>query len=419
MRWKDSTAPNVVVPKEVATRYFVPVLGTLTLLAAGLSGCAISKGATRQQDKIERLRMDPLQFSARRDADGNVVIDQQDAQSLFRKAGEAFEESRFEDAIRAYAAILTDFGESEFVPAARYNLALAHERAGRYDDAIRLYQAIIEAFPDAPDALDAQFQIAACLEAQERWVDADAALANILARTGLADRDVLEATVRRGHAMFALERLDEAEERYRQVLRRRRGGGEPRSQHLSRPHFAQAQFGVARIEHTRFSSQPIRLPQAVMERDIQDKAATFLRAQAAYLRSMSYKEFEISAGSLLRIGKLYEDFFEDFMSAPLPDELENQEEVDAYLGLLRTKIRPLLERAVHVHKRNLRFATRLGEDHELVGRTREHLERLTKLLETIPEPNLDAMDAEKSAKKSPEEIITDRPKVQIKKGKRR
>ncbi len=329
--------------------------------------------------------MEPMQFKARRDADGNVIIDQHDAQGLFDKAGIAFEDARYADAIAAYAAIIQDFPGSELISASRYNLALAHERAGRYDDAVRLYEVIIQANPAAADALDAQFQIAACREAQERWLDADAVLAAILARPGLADRDALEANVRRGHAMFALERLEEAESFYRTVLKRRRGGGEPRSQYMSRPHFAQAQFGVARIEHRRFKDQPIRLPQEVMERDIQDKAATFLRAQAAYLRSMSYKELEISSGALLSIGKLYEEFYDDFMNAPLPKELANQEEKDVYLLELKKKIRPLIERAVYVHKRNLRFATRLGEQHEVVGRTRDHLDRLTKLLDTIPE----------------------------------
>lgn len=360
--------------------------------------------------------MDPMAFKARRGADGGIVIEQHDAQALFDRAGVAFEDGRFPDAIAAYASLLQEFPGSELAPAARYNLALAHERAGRYDEAVRLYEAIVAADPQAADALDAQFQIAACREAQERWLDADAVLAAILSRSDLADRDTLEATVRRGHAMFALQRLDEAESQYRTVLKRRRGGGEPRAQYMSRPQFAQAQFGVARIEHQRFGAQPIRLPQAQMERDIQDKAATFLRAQAAYLRSMSYKELEISSGALLSVGRLYEEFFDDFMDAPLPKELANQEEIDVYHRELRKKIRPLIQRAVYVHKRNLRFATRLGEEHEVVGRTREHLERMTKLLESIPEPDPPEPDgsepddgARRTAKQSADDIVTDGP----------
>ena len=362
---KNSAAADVTVPKEHASLAIAthtpaalrnPVaLGTL-VCAASLASTLSAGGCVSlpkpPPEKVERLSMDPILFTARHDAQGNVVIDQHDARELFDAGGSAFEEARYADAIAAYTALIQDFPTSELAAASGYNLALAHERAGRYDDAVRLYSAIVLADPEAADALDAQFQIAACREAQERWADADEILAVILARAGLPARDALEATVRRGHAMFALERLDEAETFYRIVLRKRRGGGEPRSQHMSRPHFAQAQFGVARIEHRRFSEQPIRLPQEVMERDIKEKAATFLRAQAAYLRSMSYKELEISSGALLAIGKLYEEFYDDFMNAPLPKELANQEERDVYLLELKRKIRPLIERAVYVHKRN-------------------------------------------------------------------
>ena len=382
----------------------------MTLVLASGSGCVTAPKPPPTH--VQRLSMDPLQFKARRDAQGKLVIEQHDAQALFDRAGVAFEEGRFLDAIPSYASLLKDFADSELAAAARYNLALTHEKAGQYDEAVRLYEVIIHADPAASDALDALFQIAACREAQERWLDADAVLATILTRPKLGDRDLLEATVRRGHAMFALERLDEAETLYRTVLKRRRGGGEPRAQYMSRPHFAQAQFGVGRIEHKRFDDQPIRLPQDVMDRDIENKAATFLRAQAAYLRAMSYKELEISSGALLSIGRLYEEFYDDFMSAPLPKELANQHEIDVYLLELKKKIRPLIQRAVYVHKRNLRFATRLGEKHELVGRTRDHLDRLTKLLDSIPVPEPPSQDEDgkrKTARKSADDIVHDGP----------
>ena len=109
-------------------------------------------------------------------------------------------------------------------------------------------------------------------------------------------------------------------------------------------------------------------------------------------------------------------FFDDLVESPLPPELANQEEVDVYLEELRKKIRPLIARAVYVHKRNLRFANRLGEDHELVTRTKEHLDRLTKVLASIPEPpppkaaevpdGDEVEDGDKTARKTPEDLLS-------------
>jgi tetratricopeptide (TPR) repeat protein len=317
--------------------------------------------------------MEPLHFVAKQGESG-IVIEDRDAQTLFRRAGSAFEEGRHTDAIRDYELLLADFPGSHYKAAGRYNLGLTYEKAGRHGDAVQVYRAIIAETPEGKDALDASFRIATCYESLHDWERAAEAFAAVLRRGDLSDGDRIEASVRHGMSLLELGRLDAAEMALRAVLRPARGRG-PRPLLPTNHLLAQAQFGMARIEHARFTTTPIRLPQHLMEQDIQEKARTFLRAQAAYLRAMGFRDRYWSSAAGLRIGLLYEDFYDDLMEAPVPAEL-NEEEVTVYFEELRKTIRPLVERAIYVYERNIRLAEGLGDGNQVLVETQERLDRL-------------------------------------------
>jgi len=366
---------------------------TLLLLLPALAGCAASRGAGRPDSR--HVDMDPMHFVARR-TEAGLVIDHMDAEGLFRRGGLAFEEGRAREAVAAYETLLAEFPGSPWAPAARYNLGLSYQKLGRYLDAIRAFGDVLRLSVHSRDASDALFRIAGCYEALEDWPHVVRTLEALLRRPDLLADDRVEARVRLGGALLELGRLDDAERELRAVLERHKRGP-PRPLLASSRFLAQAQHGLARVEHLRFSAAPIRLPEDVMARDIEAKASTFLRAQAAYLRAMSFKDRYWSSASGLGIGALYEDFYNDLMAAPIPPEIiEDAEAKEVYFEELRKVIRPLVQRAIYVYEKNTRLASGLGADSTVLQETESRLDRLRKFLETHPEPEEAPADSQRA-----------------------
>ena len=342
------------------------------------AGCTTTRQATRPDGPVEHVQMEPMQVIARRTPHG-TVIETRDAMSLFRAGGDAFQDGRYAEAAAAYSVLLAEFPASTYSDAARYNLGLALEKAGRIAEAITAFQQVVAHGADPKDAIDATFRIAGCYEALKDWERVEQTLHGLRERQDLTDENRVEADVRLGMAYLHRDQLDEAEARFRAVLRRNKTGP-PRPLLPSDRFLAQAQYGVSRVEHRRFSLRSIRLPQELMDQDVQEKARTFLRAQAAYLRAMGYKDRYWSSASGLKVGALYEDFYNDLMTAPVPKEL-NAEEVEVYFEELRKVIRPLVERAIYVYEKNARLAEGLGPESEVLQETRDRLERLRKFVD--------------------------------------
>ena len=120
-----------------------------------------------------------------------------------------------------------------------------------------------------------------------------------------------------------------------------------------------------------------------MGNDLQEKAELFMAAQHNYIRALSYHHPKWSMAAGYMIGRLYEDFYKDILSAEIPDDL-TQEHLTLYFEELRTQIRPLMVRAVQVYEKNLSLSERIGTsagENEWVAVTSQHLERLRMYLD--------------------------------------
>jgi tetratricopeptide (TPR) repeat protein len=350
----------------------------LLLAASSLGGCAHRPPVPSPPAPVTHVEMEPLQLVAQRRGEKLEIV-HRDAAGLFREGGEAFEQAQYLRAVDRYQLLLAEFPDSSYAPVTRFNLGLALEQLDRHEEALTQYRHLIQQAPSSPDALDARFRSASCLNALRRHAEEAATLREILTITELGREDRLLAQIRLGDALLAAGQLDEAERVYLAVLSRPEPKGLPAPLLLPVSLQAQAQFGKARVEHERFLLQPIRLPQEQMDRDIHDKASSFLRAQAAYLKTIHLKVGEYVAAAGLKVGTLYEDFYRDLLAAPVPPELD-AEETEIYFEELRKVIRPLVEQAIHVYERNLTYSERFGLGNDWVDQTRARLERLRRFL---------------------------------------
>jgi len=347
-------------------------------VAALVLPCVLA-GACATTPKKGSAPMEKMKVVGETKPDGQVTARAYDAATLFERGLAAQQEDRLDAAVEAYHAIIAEFSESIYVVPTRYNLGMALEQLGRHEEAAAQYQALITAAPGSADARDAAFRLAVCQRVLGRYAEAERTLRVLLTDRGARPLERYLARIRLGEVLIALLRLDDAEHELRSLLTRARPRPNRTEPLLTGPMLAEAQYTLARVYRTRFDALPIRLPLEQMGKDVAAKVEVFKRAQSAYLRAVRIGVAATTTASGMELGQMYEDFCRDFVEAPIPPDLA-QEEIDVYYELLLKEVRPLLGQAIYVYEKSLGVAERLGAANDFVESSRGRLEALKKAL---------------------------------------
>lgn len=349
-------------------------LGIVTLVAVVLAGCA---GTTRQ------VELDPLSFTATRTEDG-VKVDTLDPEVLFQEAAADFEAGRHDDAVRRFGLILRHFPNDPLAAPARFNRGLALLGARRPAAAADDFRAYLATRPDAPDRADALAHLGEALLDSGEWSGAREAL---LARldAGPATRlQEVETRARLARACRMLGRYEESRGHVERVLSLH--DRDATSPEMAGNYFvAMAAFEGASTWHDLFGLIRFVLPTDRMEKDLTDKATLFLKAQAEYLRTIRLRNVYWGVQAGIRVGRMYEEFYDAIMTAQTPPEF-TEEELRLYRDDLKSKARPLVAKAVAAYERNLAAAKMYGAREEWFGDMAARLERLKRILEDDAPP---------------------------------
>ena len=344
--------------------------------ALGGKGPAGSLDATPQPTQV--LKMEGVTF--RRTAEG-VVAEFRDPASLFEEGDKLYREKRFKQALAEWDRLLELHPQSKYRLVTLYNSALALEKVGRPTDAIERYRKVMQESPRTRDAIDAAFRTGECLAKLTRWRDVTDLFTPLLLRDDLKPSDAFEARVRKGVAHVELAEDSEAE---RTLLRAARYHDEAaRTEAVYDPAMlAQAYHYLGEVARRRMEAAPLRLPQAQIELDLNQKGHLLLAAQARYLRAIRTADAEWAPAAGHQLGLLYERFHAHIMATPVPQELSADERV-VYQDELRKKLSPLIRKAVAIYQRSLSLASRLGAQSPWAARTRERMETLQRLLQLV------------------------------------
>lgn len=331
--------------------------------------------------KTQTLRMDPLEFATTRTGEG-VQVDLLDAEVLFRDGAAAFSEKRPADAARKFGLILKHFPESRFARPALFNRGLALLALPAPAEAMRDFEAYVGRYPEDEDTRDAwlRYGVAAC-ECGE-WAKAEAALRRRAAMQPLTLLQEVEVHARLALALRMEGRYEESREQSTKVMALH-------DRYATLPEMegsyfvAMASFQAAEVYHDLFSRIKFILPTDRMEKDLTDKATLFLKAQSEYLRTLRMRNvfWGVQAGT--RMGRMYEEFYDDIMNAEVPPEF-SQDDLKIYMGELRRKARPLVAKAVAAYERNLSLARMYGARDEWLGDMAARLSRLRQILAESP-----------------------------------
>ena len=308
-----------------------------------------------------------------------LAIESFDAEELFEQGGAALSAGQQDEAIGFYDKLLAKFPTSHYARAALYNRGLAYTDKKDWAKAIDSFRALSEKYPDHTDAKDALFQLGACYAEQENWPASGEVFVRLLDRKDLTADDRIEAIARRGFAQFKLNDLDQAERTFRSVLAYR-------DQILTQERLATdfflafSQYHLGQITHERFRRSPIRLPEAQMDRDLEEKAALLLKAQRSYIDTIKFGNPGWASAAGFQVGSLYEELYDAFVGAPVPDGLD-KEAREVYREELHKKIRILLEKSLRWYRENLLMVERLGVRTDWAEKTKLSYAKLLKLLD--------------------------------------
>jgi TolA-binding protein len=355
----------------------------LGLVVAAGAGAGLGCGTTQPRPPIlapteAHIEMDPVVIEAK-PAAGGVQIESFDAQELFEQAGAALSQNRFDDAIQAYARLVKQFPGSTYARPSIYNRGLAFQGKKDWASAVDSFRELADKYADHADAKDALFKLGESYAELENWPASGEVFARLLDRKDLSSDDRIEAIARRGFAQFKLGDLDTAEKTFHAALMFRQQV--EKDERLATDFFlAFAQYHLAEISHERFRRTPIRLPEAQMDHDLEEKAALLLKAQRSYIETIKYGNPRWASAAGFQVGSLYEELYDAFMTAPIPSGLD-EEGRGIYREELHKKIRVLLEKSVRWYRENLLMVERLGVDTDWAQKTKVAYAKLMRMLD--------------------------------------
>ncbi len=359
------------------------------LLTCALAGTAAACGTAGQGSKTGpgvpapvQLDMEPIKIEATTAEDGSTRIDAFDAAELFEHAGKELSDKKFDQAIAGYDRLLKNFPESGYARPSLYNLGLAYIGKTDWAAAIDAFRRLTDKYPSHGDAKDGLFQMGACYAEQNNWPASAEVFARLLERSDLNADDRIEALARRGFAQFNLGDLDAAEKTFRAGMAfKQKIENEER---LSTDFYlAFSQYHLGQIYHERFRKAALRLPEAQLDKDLEEKAHLLLTAQRAYIDTIKFGNPGWASAAGFQVGSLYEELYDAFLSVPIPAELD-AEARGIYQEELHKKIRVLLEKSMRWQRENLLMIERLGVATDWAEKSRLAYAKLLRLLD----PNL-------------------------------
>jgi tetratricopeptide (TPR) repeat protein len=349
-----------------------------TLAVGCLFVAACQSGpSVRDEPPIRRIDMEPMQVEIVR-VGADARIDSYDATSLFEEGGALLAANDFDGALARYDRLLEKFPESSYVPPTLYNAGLAHEGKNDFRGAADRYRALVERFGDTADARDGLFRLGGVLAELRDWQASADVFGRVLAGTDLSFADHIEALSRKGLAHHELGDLDGTESAMRQAIDLYKK--ESALERLDSLFFVgMAYYYAAASSHARCTQIPIRLPEAQMSKDLNEKARLLLQAQDEYVATIRLRDPHWATAAGYQVGAMYTEFHDQILAAPIPPEL-NDEAKEIYVEELRKTVRPLIEKAIGVFEKTVLMAERVGVRNDWVKRTSEQLDTLRRLL---------------------------------------
>lgn len=302
-------------------------------------------------------------------------------EELFACGTAAWQAEDFPLAAACFGRIADEFPHSPKWKDAVFNTGASYEAQEAWEKALGYYEKLVDWDEVGGPVPDIVWRIGTCLYQLDRYEAAVALLAPWTTAPGVPPADRIHAFTHLGVCRVELGELSLAEADFRNALTLFRKAEADAEERIDNYFASQAQFFLGEIYRLHF--EVVRL-EAVddpgkLAEELEYKAQLLLSAQGHYLRTirMGNPHWGTAAGT--RVGGLYEKLYHEMTEAPVPDGLDERQ-TNLYRGILRRRVRVLVQKAISIYERTLSTAERIGVHSGFVEETRRSLERMKRIL---------------------------------------
>ncbi|WP_373044608.1 hypothetical protein [Vulgatibacter sp.] len=333
-------------------------------LLVALAGCAGT------QVRPDEATLDPLQ----------AEIASFNDEELFACGTAAWQAQDYVRAAACFARLGDAFPQSRHWHDAMFNAGAAYEAMEAWQLALDRYRAVIDPQLSPASDLEPVWRAATALYHLDRYDEAMALLQPLTAAPwGAQDR--IRAMTHIGVCKVEMGDLGQAEIDLRNALSLYRKESEKAEERINDYWPAQAQFFVGEIYRLHFEAVQLKAVDDTekLGQELEYKAQLLLSAQGHYLRAIRMGNVHWGTAAGQRVGGLYETLYDQMMTAPVPEGME-ESEAQLYRGLLRRKVRVLVQKAISIYERTLSTAERVGVQSGFVAQTQASLDRMKQVL---------------------------------------
>lgn len=298
--------------------------------------------------------------------------------ALFRVGINAEKGFDFPQAIKAYDRLVERYPDSENRADALYNMAVVLENQQEYDKAATAFKRYATTFPGREDAGDIYYRSALVYEKMKAWPQMISTLGDFIAKYGRRSQykeRVIEAHKKIGDAQSKRGKESLALRAYRTCV------NEFDAKRLTVNSRAAADaaacaFEVAEAAFRNYDDMKIEGSGRKQIKALTDKAKAQRNVEEAYKKVFRYKRVEQTLAASYRIGHSYERFAEALFSAPIPAELQKDEELAMeYRAQLEDRAAVLERKAEGAYRKAYEEAKRTRVTNEWTQRILEGLNK--------------------------------------------
>ncbi|MCB1152506.1 MAG: tetratricopeptide repeat protein [Deltaproteobacteria bacterium] len=294
---------------------------------------------------------------------------------LIEQGNALFAQERYREAFPYYRRIVEYFPQSEQFDVALFNLSACFENLGYHERAFELYQRL-ENHPQRKMAL---FPIldreAACLEKLKRYDQAVPILKRMSELFSVGPVKQTDSTMRLAVAYYHTGRREMAKGHLLWVVEQYENLA-AQDMPTDPANVAEAYFYLAETYFSLYEEVDIAEMGRISRDRLIAKAELLVLARKAYLDCIERGHTEpYLTGSLHKLGYGYETFYFALKTAPLPEDL-TEDEVNEYMSRLEAKISNVLSKAMDAYERNMNLAPTLDTKSPWPAESRDRLEKL-------------------------------------------
>ena len=276
-----------------------------------------------------------------------------------------FTAARIEESVASYdrAALLYEQAYGRY-PQAKHaaeslrNAGILRQTLGENEKAIQHFGEYARKYKDRPDAKELAFQVGVVREKQQDWRAAAQAFEDY-ARTHPGDPRAVEALTRAGDALIKAGSDGKAKDALGRALGAANAHGKKTADPETRTWAAEARYLQGELIFKEYERLKIAGKPKQLAKVLDEKAKLLEQSKQIYLDVVTYQSPEWATAALLRVGQGYEAFAKSMRQAPVPKDL-NAEEQQVYRDELEKLTVVVEDKAIDAYKSGYEKSLAIG-----------------------------------------------------------